>query len=84
MIHGYVTFLGTLHLSCMTAKTGNNLSAYELSLISTEELEVKKTVLLKQGVRCPECKLGTLEYNGLLELECSQCDYRVGNTGGCT
>lgn len=28
---------------------------------------------LNPGMTCPRCQLGSLDYNGLLELACSRC-----------
>lgn len=34
----------------------------------------------KTGDICPQCGLGRLDYNGILNLECEYCKY---NLGGC-
>jgi len=35
---------------------------------------------LKPGDPCPVCLNGSLDYNGVLNLECSECGYTIG---GC-
>ncbi len=37
----------------------------------------------RSGDPCPRCGQGKLDYNGLLELECTVCGYRYNN-GACT
>ncbi|MEZ0396103.1 MAG: hypothetical protein ABWK53_06740 [Anaerolineales bacterium] len=37
----------------------------------------------RSGDPCPRCGQGKLDYNGLLELECTVCGYRYTN-GACT
>jgi rubredoxin len=39
---------------------------------------------LHVGSLCPNCGQAKLDYNGLLELECSACGYRNANGAGCT
>lgn len=34
----------------------------------------------RRGDVCPMCRQGTLDYDGLLNLACSQCGYAIG---GC-
>jgi ribosomal protein L37AE/L43A len=36
------------------------------------------------GDYCPNCRQGTLNYNGMLELECPHCGYTLSGGGGCT
>lgn len=38
----------------------------------------------RRGELCPNCELGRLDYNGLLDLECPECGYSQGSGGGCT
>ena len=37
-------------------------------------------VEIRFGVTCPICKLGTFDYDGMLNLVCSNCGYY---SGGC-
>lgn len=37
----------------------------------------------RSGDPCPHCGKGKLDYNGLLELECTRCGYRY-SSGACT
>lgn len=37
----------------------------------------------RPGAPCPQCGQGQLDYNGLLELECTQCGYTISG-GACT
>ncbi len=37
----------------------------------------------RSGDPCPRCGKGKLDYNGLLELECTACGYRY-SSGACT
>jgi uncharacterized protein (DUF983 family) len=39
-----------------------------------------ETAALHAGDICPRCRLGVLDYDGLLNLACSQCGYSLG---GC-
>lgn len=41
-----------------------------------QNLEVE----IQYGVTCPICKLGTFDYDGMLNLVCSNCGYY---SGGC-
>jgi hypothetical protein len=38
----------------------------------------------RRGELCPNCDLGVLEYNGMLDLECPECGYSQGSGAGCT
>lgn len=38
----------------------------------------------KVGKPCPDCGIGILDYNGLLDLECPHCGFTEGPGGGCT
>jgi len=66
----------------VTAQTQHTLSAFELSL--AEPAPEKVEVALKRGAACPLCASGTLDYNGVLELECPRCGFKSGSGGGCT
>lgn len=39
---------------------------------------------VRRGERCPQCLVGILDYNGMLDLECPACGYYEGIGGGCT
>lgn len=39
-----------------------------------------ETSVLHAGDMCPRCQRGVLDYDGLLNLACSQCGYSLG---GC-
>jgi uncharacterized protein (DUF983 family) len=48
--------------------------------------QVRKTVSCRApclGQRCPQCKKGRLDYDGLLQLACPICGY-VADAGGFT
>lgn len=36
------------------------------------------------GEPCPKCKQGQMEYNSVLDLECSSCGYTESGGAGCT
>jgi uncharacterized protein (DUF983 family) len=36
-------------------------------------------LIVRPGTGCPNCGQGKLDYNGLLELECPHCGYRINN-----
>jgi len=40
--------------------------------------------IFRPGAPCPNCGVGKLDYNGLLELECPACMARFGGGSGCT
>jgi hypothetical protein len=35
---------------------------------------------LKAGSKCPECKTGTLDYDGMLNLTCVRCGYSLAGS----
>ena len=41
-------------------------------------------VYLRRGSRCPNCEEGILDFNGLLDLECSLCGYSLVEGAGCS
>ncbi len=41
----------------------------------TNEIVQELITGLRRGDQCPQCKQGRLEYDGLLNLSCSQCGY---------
>jgi hypothetical protein len=52
------------------------------SVTPAELLAVPKP--LRPGDVCPQCGEGHLDYNGVLMLACSQCDFVLAEGGGCT
>lgn len=50
------------------------LSTVKHDLYQNSEVEIRF------GVTCPICKLGTFDYDGMLNLVCSKCGYY---SGGC-
>ena len=41
-------------------------------------------VYLRTGSLCPKCAEGHMDYNGMLDLECSHCGYSLVSAGaGC-
>jgi hypothetical protein len=68
----------------VTAET-RNLSSLELLLLGIQQLKVVEVkVPLRKDAVCPQCGLGQLDYNGLLQLECPKCGFVDGESGGCT
>jgi ribosomal protein L37AE/L43A len=62
-------------------------SAFEEYLRSELEVLDKQTCAIdytppEAGEKCPECKKGTLEFDGMLNIVCSECDYVIA--GVCT
>jgi len=51
-------------------------------VFSTENQPSEKP--LRPGDPCPRCEIGKMDYNGLLELECTHCGYVISGGGGCT
>jgi len=49
-----------------------------------EETNPAPKKVVKVGKPCPECGIGILDYNGLLDLECPHCGFTEGPGGGCT
>jgi uncharacterized protein (DUF983 family) len=41
---------------------------------------LQETAALHAGDTCPRCQIGLLDYDGLLNLACSQCGYSLN---GC-
>lgn len=63
-----------------------NLSSLEKLLLGIDQPEAPETAILHhKGELCPYCGKALLNYNGLLQLECSACGYTEGSEGvGCT
>ncbi|MBE0682759.1 MAG: hypothetical protein IH589_12690 [Anaerolineales bacterium] len=63
-----------------------NLSSLEKLLLGIDLPETPETVSLHhRGELCPKCGQAILDYNGLLQLECSACEFTEGSEGvGCT
>jgi len=70
----------------MTVMSDNkDLSSLEKLLLGIDQPINKITVApLRRGGNCPLCGEGELDYNGLLQLECSTCGFVDSDGGGCT
>ena len=63
----------------------NKLSSLERLLLGIDQLPVTEILEpLRKDSICPKCKIGRLDYNGLLQLECPACGFVNGEGGGCT
>jgi hypothetical protein len=51
-----------------------------INKVVDQEQDKIVTGKLRAGDLCPQCKQGRLDYDGLLNLSCTQCGYAVG---GC-
>lgn len=61
------------------------ISSFEKLLLGLEKPKLPQVEEpLRQGSLCPQCGLGRLDYNGLLQLECSACGFVNAEGGGCT
>lgn len=60
------------------------LSSFELILSGKLDLPLQAHGRLRAGGTCPQCRKGKLEYNGVLALECPQCEFVSSEGGGCT
>ena len=78
----FVTFSKQVHLNNVTDQTA--VSSYELLLQGMLQPVRESKAPLRAGSICPDCGQGKLDYNGLLALECPQCGYTNGESGGCT
>jgi len=66
-------------------KQKKNLSSFEKLLLGLEKPNLPHLKEpLRRGSVCPQCGLGTLDYNGMLQLECHACGFVNGEAGGCT
>lgn len=66
-------------------KKKKDLSNIEKILLGIVEPKLPETdAPLRRGAACPQCGVGTLDYNGLLQLECPACGFVNGEAGGCT
>jgi len=62
-----------------------NLSSLEKLLLDIDQSDIVEVVrLLRKGELCPQCKIMHLDYNGLLQLECSACGFLNSEGGSCT
>lgn len=48
--------------------------------IQPDHKEPEQNLDIRCGGICPNCKEGILDYDGLLNLVCSKCNYTIG---GC-
>jgi len=61
------------------------LSSLEMLLLGTKQPETAEAEApLHKDAPCPHCRVGRLDYNGLLQLECTLCGFVNGEMGGCT
>ncbi len=60
--------------------SGKNIKQDECS--QKIEARLSKNCQLRSGDTCPRCQTGKMEYDGLLNLTCTQCGYTIG--GGFT
>ena len=69
----------------MKTASKKKLSSFEKLLLGLEKPELPQVAEpLRQGSFCPQCSLGILDYNGMLQLECPACGFVNGEAGGCT
>jgi len=71
----------------MQNQTGDDFTDKLQLFLHTKEVndnQAKVTAGLKSGSRCPECKLGLLDYDGTLNLVCNQCKTIASAGGACT
>jgi hypothetical protein len=63
----------------------NELSSLEKLLLGIDQPDRGEvSAPLRQNMSCPQCRIGILEYNGLLQLECPACGFVNAEGGGCT
>ncbi len=48
--------------------------------INVNDLSVLNTIEIRVGATCWKCKVGKFEYDGMLNLVCTNCGY---TSGGC-
>ena len=61
----------------------SNLSSLEKLLLGIDQLEMQTIIVpLRKDSICPQCNSGKLDYNGLLQLECSACGFVNAEGGG--
>jgi hypothetical protein len=78
------TFFISLHPKDVNVEP-KNLSSLELLLLGIQQPEIAEVKIpLRKGAVCPQCGLGQLDYNGVLQLECPKCGFVNGEGGGCT
>jgi hypothetical protein len=66
-------------------KKKKQLSSLEKILLGLELPEIPRLETpLRKDSPCPQCGQANLDYNGLLQLECSACGFVNGEGGGCT
>jgi len=63
-----------------------DLSSLERLLLGIDQPEIAEVIVpLRRGQLCPICSNANLDYNGLLQLACSACDFAENGEGaGCT
>jgi rubredoxin len=60
------------------------LSSLEMLLLGLSKPPEAAGPPLRSGAVCPECGIGRLDYNGVLQLECAMCGFVSGEGAGCT
>lgn len=78
-----VTFWAGLHLKGVESRLIDQFGALTESLKGTTEESVEPEPIVwepRRGDICPICGRGRLDYDGLLNLACSECGYALG---GC-
>ncbi|MFN8401552.1 MAG: hypothetical protein U0X74_16185 [Anaerolineales bacterium] len=66
-------------------KNIKKLSSFEKLLLGIDVPKILEVdAPLRKGSVCPNCGEGKLDYNGMLQLECSSCGFVNGESGGCT
>jgi ribosomal protein S27AE len=64
----------------MTFKQIDTTSDENLIKFELKDVEQYDSYEIRIGVVCPKCQKGTFEYDGMLNLVCSNCGY---TSGGC-
>lgn len=67
--------------------TGDDFADKLQHFLQTEDVnyhQTNSTAGLKPGSRCPVCQTGILDYDGTLNLMCTQCRAVAITGGACT
>lgn len=64
----------------MSNKKYDSKPVKKQTIFETIIFEQNDSFEIRIGFRCPKCQIGSFDYDGMLNLVCSNCGY---TSGGC-